>query len=80
LSHFTPLLNYTLRAVTCRCMSKKASATSSMSDDIVAVVNSERKSLNAAFKKASDSKKSAKAFLVSAGIINKKGELAKAYR
>gem|GEM_PF-6928684 len=51
-----------------------------MSDDIVAVVNSERKSLNAAFKKASDSKKSAKAFLVSAGIINKKGELAKAYR
>lgn len=48
--------------------------------DIAAVVKDERKSLRAAFKRASKSKKTVKAFLVRAGILDKAGELAKSYR
>ena len=44
------------------------------------VVQEERDAIHAAYKRAAKSKKTAKAFLVSAGILNKKGELAKSYR
>jgi hypothetical protein len=43
-------------------------------------VQKERDAIHAAYKRASKSKKTAKAFLVSAGILNKKGELAESYR
>lgn len=43
-------------------------------------VEAERKSLEAAYKRVSKSKKTAIAFLKSAGILDKKGILAKPYR
>lgn len=48
--------------------------------DIALIVQNERKALQTAFNRVSKSKKTAKAFLVRAGILNKSGELAESYR
>lgn len=61
-------------------MAKKSKPTTPRCADIQSVVDEERKSLEAAYKRVSKSKTSAKNFLISAGILDKKGNLAKAYR
>jgi hypothetical protein len=61
-------------------MSKKDSNVSRESKDLQSVVDAERKALDVAFKEVSRSKTTARDFLVSAGILTKKGNLAKAYR
>lgn len=61
-------------------MAKAISPIADSSTNISIVVQDERKALQAAFNHASKSKKTAKAFLVSAGILTKKGKLAKSYR
>ncbi len=61
-------------------MAKKTKSPSPRCADIQAVVDEEIKSLEAAYKRVSKSKTTAKNFLISAGILDKKGNLAKAYR
>lgn len=43
-------------------------------------VQEERNAIHAAYEQAAKSQKTAKAFLISAGILNKRGKLAKSYR
>lgn len=61
-------------------MAKALSPAANSIMNVSMVVQEERDAIHAAYKRAAKSKKTAKAFLVSAGILNKKGELAKSYR
>jgi hypothetical protein len=61
-------------------MAKKTKSPSPRCTDLRSVVDEELKSLETAYKRVSKSKTTAKNFLISAGILDKKGNLAKAYR
>lgn len=61
-------------------MAKKSKTSTPRCADIQSVVDKELKLLEAAYKRVSKSKTTAKNFLMSAGILDKKGNLAKSYR